>query len=162
MTAFTFGTPNSVPMCSYKQYVHWLRSALPKALTLAMTVHQPTGIYILCFSWELHILSLSCRQSEKQKICKEFFFRCPTLTSCCSSRRLLPPPLPDLCYRPAWLHFSAEKGYAASSPRFCWAHMTSRRWIWRPLGPRAAVLSKAMKAGLRKTTASEWRQALGA
>ena len=131
-------------------------------MTLAMIlIYQSTGIYILYFSWELHVFSLSHRQSTKQKICKEFFFRCPTLTSCCSSRRLLPPPLPDLCYRPACLHFSAEKGFAASSPRFCWAHMTSRRWIWHPLGPRAAVFSEAMKAELRQTTASEWGQALG-
>ena len=96
-----------------------VKCALTKALTLAMTLFIDLQEYIYCISPESCTFYLFCRQSEKQKICKEFFFRCPTLTSCCSSRRLLPPPLPDLCYRPAWLHFSAEKGYAASSPRFC-------------------------------------------
>lgn len=135
---------------------------LQTKITLAKTLYIDLQEYIYCVSPESCTFYLSfVDKVRSRKYVKNFFFRFPTLTSCCSFRRLLPPPLPDLCYRPACLHFSAEKGYVASSPRFCWAHMTSRRWIWHPLGPRAAVLSMAMKARLRQTTVSEWGQALG-
>lgn len=82
VTTFILGTSSHVAKSSYEQYILYtlVKWALTKDLTLSMTVHRPTGIYILYFSWELHILSLSRRQSEKRKICKEFFFRCPTLT----------------------------------------------------------------------------------
>lgn len=94
----TFGFQTMLLECNYKQYFCKEYSVL----RLAGNVPSPAETIMLCFSWGLRIWSfvylfiIFCRQNKKWKICKEFFFRCPTLTPA-ALLRLLPPPLPDLC-----------------------------------------------------------------